>query len=311
MVRGGVSDGPAASSPALRCAACGSAALALLCPPETIARDLACARRGLDGFLHDDARAVHRCRACGSAFRDPAGARADDALRYATWRYRPATLEQLRRRGRADLDRNVARMRARGVVRGARLLEIGSYAGAFLEFARHMGCRVTGIDVNADVAAHCDARGLDVRCEAFEAHRFGAGEFDGVWILNCFEQLPDHGRVLAGAARLLRPGGTLVIKTPNAGFLGLLYATDAGPRLRGMAGANALLGVPYAKCFSAGALRLAIEAHGMRVERVEGQAFSAAVAGERARGAAPPWLEVTARRTPRTVGGSPRPPGAG
>jgi 2-polyprenyl-3-methyl-5-hydroxy-6-metoxy-1,4-benzoquinol methylase len=277
---------------------CGSAALALLRTPEAIGRDLACARRGLDGFLHDDARAVSRCRSCGSAFRHPGGARADDAARYASLRYRPETLERLRRRGRAEIDRRAARMRARGVVGGARLLEVGSYSGAFLEFARDMGCRATGLDVNADVAAHCDARGLDVRCGPFEAHRFGAGEFDGVWILNCFEQLPDHVLVLEGAARLLRPGGTLVIRTPNAAFLSQLYATAAGARLRAMADANAVLGVPYAVCFSPGALRRAIEAHGMRVERLEGRAFSSAAAAGWPRGAPAPWLEVTARRAP-------------
>lgn len=277
---------------ARRCPVCGSPATALLCTPETIGHDLARARRGLDGFLHDDARAVYHCSSCGSAFRDPVGMR-DDTDRYARCRYRPDTLDQLRRRGRAELDRDAGRLRARGVVGGARLLEIGSYGGAFLELAHERGCRVTGIDVNADVVAHCDARGLDVRCEPFEARRFGAGEFDGVWILNCFEQLPDHVRVLAGAARLLRPGGTLVIRTPDARFLRLLYGTRAGARLRRVASANALLGVPYAKCFSPAALTRAIEAHGLRVQRVEAQAFSSLAA---AGGAARPWLEVTARR---------------
>ena len=38
--------------------------------------------------------------------------------------------------------------------------------------------------------------------------------------------------------------------------------------------ANALLGVPFAKCFSAAALIRAIEEHGLRVEAVEGQEFS-------------------------------------
>jgi len=271
---------------------CGSPSVALLCTSETIGRDLARARRGLDGFLHDDARAVHLCASCRSAFRDPAG-RSDDTARYASCRYRPDALDQLRRRGRAELDRDAGRLRTRGVVGGARLLEIGCYAGAFLEFAHARGCRVTGIDVNPDVAAHCDARGLDVRCEAFEPRRFEAGEFDGVWILNCFEQLPDQARVLAGAARVLRPGGRLVIRTPDAGFVRRLYGTRAGARLRAAARANALLGVPYATCFSAAALARAIEAQGLCVERVEGRAFSSAAA---VHGGVRPWLEVTARR---------------
>ena len=244
----------------------------------------------------------------------------DDMARYVRCRYRQGTLDELCRKGRAELDRNASRIRARGVVAGARLLEIGSYSGAFLEFAHEAGCRVTGIDINADVVAHCDARGFDIRGEAFEPHCFEVGEFDGVWILNCFEQLPDHVRVLAGAARVLRPNGTLVIRTPNAEFLRLLYATRGGALLRSVARANALLGMPFAKCFSAAALIRAIEEHGLTVEQVEGQEFSS-VAPARwtqwwgvCRGLRVaaylvgsvavhrplfPWLEVTARRTVR------------
>ena len=286
-------------APHRRCSVCGSPAVALLCSAETNGHDLALARRELDGFLHDDARAVYRCESCESAFRDPVAVGADDLVRYASCRYRRDTLARLCRHGRAELDREAGRLRARGVVVGARLLEIGSYGGAFLEFAGELGCRVTGIDVNADVVAHCEARGFDIRCEAFEPRRFAAGEFDGVWILNCFEQLPDHARVLAGAARVLRTNGTLVIRTPNADFLRLLYGTRAGARLRPVASVNALLGMPFAKCFSPAALIRAIEAHGLRVERVEDQEFSSFARAECARWS--PWVEVTARRTARRL----------
>jgi 2-polyprenyl-3-methyl-5-hydroxy-6-metoxy-1,4-benzoquinol methylase len=253
--------------------------------------------------------------------------------RYVRCHYRQDVLEELCRKGRAELDRNAGRMRARGVVAGARLLEIGSYSGAFLEFAHEAGGRVTGIDINADVVAHCEARGFDIRGEAFEPRRFAVGEFDGVWILNCFEQLPDHAGVLAGAARVLRPNGTLVIRTPNAEFVRLLYATRAGALLCSVARANALLGMPYAKCFSPTALVRAIEEHGLVVQQVQGQEFSTAgrsTPSWRARRGlrlaayrvgslavhrpAFPWLEVTARRSSALGGdhraGGPSPPSA-
>jgi SAM-dependent methyltransferase len=307
--------------PLRRCVVCRAPSAALLCTAETIGRDLARARRGLDGFVHDHARAVYRCASCGSAFRDPLARRGDDVARYARCRYRRDTLDELCRRARAELDRRAPRLRARGVVAGARLLEIGSYSGAFLEFAHDAGCRVTGIDINADIVAHCEARGLEIHCEAFDPDHFEVGEFDGVWILNCFEQLSDHTRVLAGAARVLRPNGTLVIRTPNADFVRLLYAPRGGAILGSIGKANALLGVPFAKCFSAGALTRAIEEHGMAVEQVEGQEFSSIAPVRRAlwwtvaralrvaayrvgslaaRRPLYPWLEVTARRTARS-----------
>jgi SAM-dependent methyltransferase len=273
-----------APAPARRCAVCTAPVATPLCTAETIGRDLARARRGVDGRLHDDAVAVYWCGSCGSTSRDPLAGRDDNVTRYARCRYDRDTLAELCRLGRASLERDPGRLRARGVVAGARLLEIGSYAGAFLEVAREAGCHATGIDVNADVVAHGAERGLDIRGGTFEPSSFAAGGFDGVWILNCFEQLPDHGVALAGAARVLRPGGTLVIRTPNAEFLRLVYATPPDPRLRAVADANGVLGVPFAKCFSAPALAREIEAHGLAVVGVEG------------RGPPAPWLEVTARR---------------
>ena len=124
-----------------------------------------------------------------------------------------------------------------------------------------------GIDINADVVAHCRALGSDVRCEAFEPRRFEVDEFDGVWILNCFEQLPDHARVLAGAARVLRPGRDAGDPNPECGVPAAPLWTRGGALLRSVARANALLGMPFAKCFSATALIRAIEEHGLTVER--------------------------------------------
>jgi SAM-dependent methyltransferase len=237
--------------------------------------------------------------------------------RYGRCRYRQDTLDELCRKGRAELDRNASRIRARGVVAGARLLGIGSYGGAFLELAHEAGCRVTGIDINADVVAHCRALGSDVRCEAFEPRRFEVDEFDGVWILNCFEQLPDHARVLAGAARVLRPGRDAGDPNPECGVPAAPLWTRGGALLRSVARANALLGMPFAKCFSAAALIRAIEEHGLTVERGDNwricrfspddylEVFDEAPEGAPAHDLPPPVGSLAPTTPPRR---SPRPP---
>ena len=183
---------PPAPSPVRRCAVCGSAAVVLLCAAETIGRDLGQARRGLDGFLHDDARAVYRCESCGSAFRDPpsgAGPTTSPGTRAAATA--GDTLDQLRREGggRARSRRRPPPGARRGRWRpaaGDRLLRRGvprvRPRGGLPRHGHRRQRRRRGPLRRA---------GTRRPLRAVRPARFGAGEFDGVWILNCFEQLPD------------------------------------------------------------------------------------------------------------------------
>ncbi len=78
--------------------------------------------------------------------------------------------------------------------------------------------RVTvGVDVSADALAGQDRRTVvaDMRDLPFADH-----EFDAVLSVHSVEHVPDPERVVAEAARVLKPGGTAMFVTPNRLTLG-------------------------------------------------------------------------------------------
>lgn len=95
-----------------------------------------------------------------------------------------------------------------------RLLDVGAGQAVLLEEAARLGFVVEGIDhcaANADAAR---ARGFAVAHAAAEALAI-ENRFDVVTMLDIVEHLLDPVDVLRRACRALRPGGELVVYTPN------------------------------------------------------------------------------------------------
>jgi SAM-dependent methyltransferase len=63
------------------------------------------------------------------------------------------------------------------------------------------------------------ANGLDVRCGSLEEQGYTSESFDAIHLCHVIEHVPDPQGLLAECARLLRPGGKLVIFTPNISSL--------------------------------------------------------------------------------------------
>ena len=104
-------------------------------------------------------------------------------------------------------------------VRGADLLEIGFGAGACLAWAEARGARVHGTEIDPALRKAAEARGVAVLpAELSQAARDHPGRFDTIVALDVFEHMtPEEIRkALAAAARLLRPGGHLLMRFPNA-----------------------------------------------------------------------------------------------
>lgn len=115
------------------------------------------------------------------------------------------------RRYRPLLDLMAARAGGRG-----RLLEIGSGAGFFLKEAEKAGWSVVGTEImDAAIEFATKQLGLDVRRGTAEELSLGGPPFDAVVLLDVIEHLYEPRRALAAIRAALRPGGLLVLSTPN------------------------------------------------------------------------------------------------
>ena len=121
--------------------------------------------------------------------------------------------------------RTVAHMAARlaGLTPGARVLDLGAgYGGAARYLAREHGAHVTCLNLsevenarNRTLTAKQGLGGrIDVHHGAFENLAYPDASFDIVWSQDAFLHSADRARVLAGAARVLRPGGELIFTDP-------------------------------------------------------------------------------------------------
>jgi 2-polyprenyl-3-methyl-5-hydroxy-6-metoxy-1,4-benzoquinol methylase len=113
---------------------------------------------------------------------------------------------------------------------GASVLDVGCGRGGFLRFARgrRPDLELTGIDVAPNQAAE-GIRFIQGDILRYPLHE----QFDAVLSFQVIEHLPDVGDFLDRLLQLVRPGGMLVVTTPNAG--GLLYSTARIGRAAGLA----------------------------------------------------------------------------
>lgn len=100
--------------------------------------------------------------------------------------------------------------------RTGKLLDIGCNIGMFLDCARSDGFEVAGVELNRSCAEYARSTyGLDVRATYLEQAGFDADSFDVVTMFDVLEHVTDMERILAEVRRILKPGGLLVVQSPN------------------------------------------------------------------------------------------------
>jgi len=143
-------------------------------------------------------------------------------------RFNPTRLTFIRDQAAARFDRDP---RARRPFDGLKLLDIGCGGGLLAEPMCRLGFTVTAVDASerniGTARAHAEPQGLEIdyRCttaEDLEAE--GAGPFDVVLNMEVIEHVADPGEYLRTCARLMAPGGLMIVATLNRTFRALALA---------------------------------------------------------------------------------------
>jgi 2-polyprenyl-3-methyl-5-hydroxy-6-metoxy-1,4-benzoquinol methylase len=134
---------------------------------------------------------------------------------------RPNPLSRLLSRAGVLADGASAHVRYLHAVPGGRLLDVGCGSGDFLLMMQGLGWRVAGVDPDARAVAAAPPEIREVLVPGtLESVAPGLGAFDAITLHHVIEHLDDPVATLRCCAGLLRPGGKLVVMTPNAAALG-------------------------------------------------------------------------------------------
>jgi SAM-dependent methyltransferase len=115
---------------------------------------------------------------------------------------------------------------ARGVERS--VLDVGCGNGQFLRWARQLGWRCYGVEMDPQAAAVARAHGGEIL--ASQLQDLGAAHdrsFDAITLSHVLEHLHEPLAALCHCRRLLKPGGLLWLETPNIDSAGYeIYGRD-------------------------------------------------------------------------------------
>jgi 2-polyprenyl-3-methyl-5-hydroxy-6-metoxy-1,4-benzoquinol methylase len=103
---------------------------------------------------------------------------------------------------------------------GGKVLEIGCGNGNLLNHLATLGWQVQGIEPDRKAAEIAIHRNLPVMCGELSEHSFAPQSFDAIIMSHVIEHIADPIPLLQECLQLLKPGGRLVMLTPNLNALG-------------------------------------------------------------------------------------------
>ena len=137
---------------------------------------------------------------------------------------------------------------------GRRAIDVGCGSGIFMREMMNRGWNVAGVEIAEDVASFCGRMGLDVRQGTLEAAAYPDATFDFATLHHVVEHVVDPAAIVREVARVLRPGGRFLIRTP---------CCDSLPAV--LAGREWFSDPDHVFFFSQTSLRQLLERNGLRV----------------------------------------------
>jgi 2-polyprenyl-3-methyl-5-hydroxy-6-metoxy-1,4-benzoquinol methylase len=176
--------------------------------------------------------------------------------------------------------------------RPGRLLDVGCAAGELAGQARSQGWRVDGVEREPALAEAARARGLAVHLGDFDVERlpWERATFDAAIAGEVIEHLVDTDHLLAEMARVVRPGGCVIVTTPNLASLENRVRLFFGRYPMWMD--HRVAGTGHLRYYTPRVLRAQLAAHGLQVERHVGN-WVPIVPQRWADDRRFPWLAVT------------------
>jgi 2-polyprenyl-6-hydroxyphenyl methylase/3-demethylubiquinone-9 3-methyltransferase len=157
---------------------------------------------------------------------------------------------------------------------GKRAADVGCGAGLLCEPLARLGAEVVGIDAapeNVGVARlHAEGQGLAIDYRAGSIDVLGTEPFDLITSLEVIEHVDDPATFVRGLANALKPGGLLVLSTPNRTPVSRVAMITLGEGL----GVIPRGTHDWSRFLTPDELRAHIEAAGLEVLDTEGLSFS-------------------------------------
>ena len=99
--------------------------------------------------------------------------------------------------------------------KSGRVLDVGCGDGDLVLAVQSRGWQAEGIDPDPAAVQFARQRGADVRLGALSDQRYDSDSFDGIVMNHAIEHVADPVGSLRECHRILRPGGRLILATPN------------------------------------------------------------------------------------------------
>ncbi|MEN8257208.1 MAG: class I SAM-dependent methyltransferase [Thermodesulfobacteriota bacterium] len=166
-------------------------------------------------FYHENGYPYYRCKACGllSLWPQPS---ADD-LHDHYQEYLPLSAQEVEEWGfeMAPVIDSSANFLGRHFPEAGRLLDIGCGYGFFLEAMARREWQVEGIELSKPAAEIARAKKIGTIHSCAVEEMEDIGLFDVVTMFYVIEHVADPLQTLRNVAKLLKPGGVLVLRYPN------------------------------------------------------------------------------------------------
>jgi len=164
-----------------------------------------------------------RCRQCGLLYLNPRPSPGEIKVFYPP-EYDPYTIapedepSRIKRLEREYGFWKRARLVNAARPQGGRILDIGCATGHFLSTLRRLGpWEVCGLDISAEATDYARKRyAMEVFTGELAQAQYPSGHFDVVTLWDVLEHVHDPRDTLTEIHRILKPGGLLLVRVPNA-----------------------------------------------------------------------------------------------